>query len=193
VLTTTYTQNDVLSAVSPAPSGENNKQVQNEYDGLGRLTKSCAIGNGSSTACGQNSGSLNGVTTSYGYTFSTGSTTVAAMRGVQSRSSTYDALGRLISATTPEAGTTSYIYDVASSTCGGTTSWGDLVEKVDNAGVHTCFQLDQLHLINTVFAWTGTGSILNCRFFIFDHANNPPSGITELIRVQIGRLTIFPY
>jgi hypothetical protein len=46
-VTHTYTQNDDLMVLSPAPTNENNKQVQKEYDGLGRLTKSCAIGNGS--------------------------------------------------------------------------------------------------------------------------------------------------
>jgi RHS repeat-associated protein len=181
VVRTTYPQNDVLTVVSPAPSGENTKQIQEEYDGLGRLTKSCAIGNGSGTACGQNTGSQNGVTTSCSYTYAPGSITVTAtLGGVQSRSMTYDAMGRLISTTTPEAGVTSYIYDVASSTCGGHTSWGDLVEKVDNSGMHTCFTYDQFHRLGGLFAWTGTGSILDCRSIVYDYMPSPPSGITEL-------------
>jgi len=50
--TYTYNQNDVLVVVGPAPSGENTKQHQLEYDALGRLTSVCEItstlpGNGS--------------------------------------------------------------------------------------------------------------------------------------------------
>lgn len=38
-----YPQNDVLQTLSPSPSGENTKQRQMEYDGLGRLTSVCEL------------------------------------------------------------------------------------------------------------------------------------------------------
>ena len=111
-LTHIYNENDDLVVLSPAPANENNKQVQREYDGLGRLTKSCAIGNGAGTACGQNTGVANGVTTSVTYTSTTGSTTTKTARGSQSRTNTYDALGRLTQKVTPEGGTWNFYYDV---------------------------------------------------------------------------------
>jgi YD repeat-containing protein len=53
--TYSYNQNDVLVTVSPAPSGENTKRRQLEYDALGRLTSVCEMTTvtGSGT-CGQN-------------------------------------------------------------------------------------------------------------------------------------------
>jgi len=176
-LTHTYTQNDDLAVLGPAPSGENTKQVQKEYDGLGRLTKSCAIGNGSSTACGQNTGSANGVTTSFAYSYAPGSTTTTAARGVQSRSKTYDALGRVTSVTTPEGGTTQYVYDTASSTCYNIVSNGDLVEKIDNAQVHTCYGYDALHRL-TGYGAVGSTSTFCPNFVYGDQAYTPPSGVT---------------
>src|SRR6266446_4767869 len=51
-----YSNNDVVVTVGPAPSGENTKRRQLEYDGLGRLISVCEITSGpGSGACGQNS------------------------------------------------------------------------------------------------------------------------------------------
>ena len=58
--TTTYTyqgNNDVLVAIGPAAAGENVKQRQIQYDGLGRISSVCEITSASgsgSGACGQN-------------------------------------------------------------------------------------------------------------------------------------------
>jgi YD repeat-containing protein len=52
----TYTQNDVLSQLGPPSPNENAKQVQSQYDGLGRLTSTCKISSTvtGSISCGQN-------------------------------------------------------------------------------------------------------------------------------------------
>lgn len=186
--TGTYSQNDVLSVASSPPSGENTKQVQNQYDGLGRLTKSCAIGNGSSTACGQNTGMQNGVTTSYSYTAATGSQTTSATRGSQTRSQTFDALGRLTSETKPESGTTSYVYDFyASGVCAGATGGkgvtsepGDLMLKTLNNGLQVCFLHDSLHRLTD----EQSSSADQCKRFRYDKVTNAvqavPSGYSAM-------------
>lgn len=174
-LTHTYTQNDDLVVLSPAPTNENNKQVQKEYDGLGRLTKSCAIGNGSSTACGQNSGSANGVTTSFSYTSAAGSTTTTTTRGSQTRTSTYDALGRVTQKITPEGGTWNYYYDVQAG-CPGSVA-GHLTIVSDPNGNGTCFYYDTLGRPILASANTTT-----CRHFYYDnstgYSGTIPTGIS---------------
>ncbi len=53
-ITYTYSLNDVLMAIGPAPTGENTKRRQLEYDGVGRLTSVCELtGAGGSGSCGQ--------------------------------------------------------------------------------------------------------------------------------------------
>jgi RHS repeat-associated protein len=174
-VTHTYTENDDLVVLSPAPANENNKQVQKEYDGLGRVTKSCAIGNAASTACGQNTGSAKGVTTSFSYTSATGSTTTTATRGSQSRTNKHDALGRLTQKVTPEGGTWNYYYDVVSG-CTGSVP-GKLGKMTDPNGNSICYAYDSLGRPTKVNA-NGT----TCRLFYYDNSTGfsgtIPSGIT---------------
>lgn len=113
LLSNTYSLNDILSVLSPAPSGENNKQVQNQYDGLGRLTSSCAISStvSGNVACGQSTGSSNGILTTTAYTSGAGYQTVTSSRGPsnqQQRSVTVDGAGRTTQKVTPEGGTWTY-------------------------------------------------------------------------------------
>jgi hypothetical protein len=56
VITDSYSQNDFLSLLGPAPAGENNKQTQTQFDGLGRPTSSCVISSivSGNVSCGQN-------------------------------------------------------------------------------------------------------------------------------------------
>ena len=141
--------NDALITAGPAPGCENPKQRQNEYDGLGRLTSVCEVTSGTgSGACGQSS-MQTGYWTKYTYNalnqiLSVTQNAQAAAASQQTRSFTYDYLGRLTSETNPETNnaTTYYTYDT-DPTCG--TSNGDLVKKVDAAGNVTCIAYDLLH------------------------------------------------
>jgi len=132
-----------LSSITPAPAGENAKQVQSAYDGLGRVTSICHIGStvntGSGTACP--SGSYNGAVDVYTYSAGTGYTTVSVTRGSQTRTNTYDALGRMIKQVTPEGGTTTYTYD-ANPGCPGSSN-GQLT-AINMPGNGSCSYYDSL-------------------------------------------------
>lgn len=68
--TFSYNQNDVYITRGPAPSGENTKRRQEEFDGLGRLISVCEITAGTTSApagtCAQNT-SQTGYWTKYSY------------------------------------------------------------------------------------------------------------------------------
>ncbi len=170
-----YNANDVLVTVGPAPSGENTKRRQLEYDPLGRLVSVCEITSATgSGACGQNT-SQTGFWTKYSYNALGKLQTVtqnaqASAGSQQTRSYNYDGMGRLTSETNPESGTTTYSYD-ASSPC--TTSSGDLIKKVDAVGTRTCIGYDALHRPTSVSYSNST----NCKFFVYD--SNPGVGWTE--------------
>jgi RHS repeat-associated protein len=183
---TIYTQNDVLSNLGPPSPGENLKSVQNQYDGLGRLQYSCSI---SSTAtgnasCNQNTGTSNGVTTSYTYpSNNSGQTGVWAARGSQNRGKTYDSLGRIVGNSTPEAGNTTYTYDYTSGApCGGTYPFpGKLVLK-QTPTTFECYDYDSLGRVLDVSAgYVGQGTSA-CRRFRYDNSTGVvgtiPSGIS---------------
>ena len=159
LLTNSYSQNDILTQLAPAPSGENVKEVQTEYDGVGRQTSSCAISSAASgvVSCGQNTNtSLTGVLTKTSYSSALGSTIVTVTRGGQTRSRTYDGLGRLEWETNPESSgvpptiLTVYIYD-SDSYCNQpalglqSPSNGDLISKTDANGNKICYSYDSLH------------------------------------------------
>jgi RHS repeat-associated protein len=181
-LTHTYTQNDDLAVLTPAPSGENIKQVQRQYDGLGRVTKSCAIGNGSTTACGQSTGSANGVTTSTSYTSGTGYQTVSSTRGSQTRSQTVDGLGRVTSSMTPEGGTATNVYDTLPSACNNRAFAhpGKLIYSGFANGNFSCYQYDSLGRVTAITGVSGTNYL--CKRFFYDNSSGAtgtiPSGIT---------------
>jgi RHS repeat-associated protein len=177
IVTKTYVLNDVLSVLSPAPSGENTKAVQKEYDGLSRLKSSCLISTASgSNSCGQ-ANAKTGFLTQYSYD--------AAGRLLQTvenyqvtsprqpRTYTYDFLGRVTTETNPESGTTKYFWDTGSSACGSYTSNGDLMEKRDNAGVSICYGYDGLHRL----VGFGPSNNTNCTGFQYDSAT-PPTGVS---------------
>jgi uncharacterized protein RhaS with RHS repeats len=62
-----YNLNDTTVAVSPAPSGENVKTHQYEYDALGCLTSVCEATTATTAGCGQNDGTGVGYKTAYSY------------------------------------------------------------------------------------------------------------------------------
>lgn len=187
--TFTYPANDILQVLGPAPSGENTKQRQFEYDGLGRLTSVCEVTAGTTswpgTACAQNS-SQTGYRTSYAYNALgqlTGVTQNAQGSSTQTRSYNYDALGRLLSETNPETGqtspgTVSYTYDSDSSgACSGTYN-GDLVKRVDNAVNVTCYAYDALHRVTSITYPSGPQSgVTKKKTFLYDTTTfNCPNG-----------------
>ncbi len=184
----TYAQNDVTTAVGPPAPNENYHITQNQYDGLGRLTSSCAVGSVSGGyGCGQNTGSLSGVTTSYQYLSPNGGqTVVTSARGCcQSRGKTYDGLSRVINYITPEGGNTHYTYDSASTLCaGGVESYpGHLVLKNTANGDSVCYFYDTLgRVTDEGGAYKGATATTVCRRFRFDSASNgvqpQPSGST---------------
>ena len=166
-----YSQNDVLMTAGPAPSGENTKRKQLEYDALGRLTSVCEItaATGSGT-CAQTSPAT-GYWTKYTYDANnnlTGVTQNAQSGSAQTRAFAYDDLGRLTSETTPESGTTTYTYD-SETTCG--TSNGDLVKKLDAIGNVTCYSYDALHRLTSVTYPSGPyASVTPGKYFVYDAA-----------------------
>jgi RHS repeat-associated protein len=171
--TSTYSQNDVLVAIGPAPSGENTKSRQLEYNGMGQLTSVCELtsATGSGT-CGQRNAQTGFWTT---YTFDvmndlTGVTQNAQAPAAQqqTRNYVYDGTSRLTSETNPEPGTTSYGYDSASG-CTGTFT-GDLVKRVDAVGNTTCFAYDILHR-KTSATYSGPYSgVTPNKYFVYDAA-----------------------
>ncbi len=170
--TYTYSQNDVLVVVTPAPTGENAKQRQLEYDALGRVTSVCEItsATGSGT-CGQNNAKT-GFWTKYTYDLNdnlTGVTQNAQPSGSQqTRTYNFDWLSRLTSETNPENGTTAYTYDT-DSTCG--TSAGDQVKGVDAVGNTTCLTYDVLHRNTAITYPSGVyASATPPKTFVYDAA-----------------------
>ncbi len=170
--TYTYTNNDAYQTIGPAPTGENTKQKQFEYDGLGRLASVCEITgttNGGGTCSQKNS--KTGYWTKYAYDALadlTGVTQNAQGTTQQARSYVYDMLGRLTSETNPENGTTAYVYD-ADSTCG--TYNGNQVKRTDNATNVTCYAYDLLHRVTTITYPSGPNhSNTPTKNFVYDSA-----------------------
>jgi RHS repeat-associated protein len=171
-VTFAYTQNDTYRTVGPAPTGENTKRKQSEYDALGRLTSVCEItsATGSGT-CGQTS-TATGYWTTYTYDLLndvTGVTQNAQSTGSkQTRTYIYDDLKRMTSETNPESGTTTYTYDTDAS-CG--TSKGDLVKKIDAVGDTICYAYDLLHRPTSITVSSGTyASSTPIKKFVYDSA-----------------------
>jgi RHS repeat-associated protein len=190
-ITYSYPQNDVLVEVGPAPTGENTKRRQLEYDALGRLTSVCEVtsGTGSGT-CGQYT-TQTGFWTKYTYDALgnlTGVTQNAQSTGSQqTRTYAYDMISRLTSETNPESGTKTYFYDSDSTMCGNGayTSHGDLVKTSDAAGNCVMGYYDTLHRLTDV----GNSAANPCKRFRYDNSSGylgstKPAGLTN----TLGRL-----
>lgn len=170
-VTLSYSANDILQTVGPAPTGENTKRKQSEYNSVGELTSVCEItGLSGSGTCAQNT-SATGYWTKYAYDAAGHLLTVtqnAQSAQVQTRSFTYDDLGRMTSETNPETGTITYAYD-SDSTCG--TSNGDLVKKTDAAGNVICYAYDALHRATSITYPSGPNSSNTPgKHFVYDAA-----------------------
>ena len=182
-ITRSYSGRDVTITLGPAPSGEAVKTLQKEYDGLGRLKSVCQLSSASGSGpCGQDLGGTGFVTT---YSYDALGHVMQVIKNAQSstqqtRSFTYDALGRVLTESYPESGATTYIYDTTSgSTCtawGTITSNGDMVCSKDANGYYTIHFYDALHRLTDVGA---TNPSDYCKRFRYDHASgvlSPPSG-----------------
>jgi RHS repeat-associated protein len=184
--TYSYSNNDVLVTVGPAPSGEGTKRRQMEYDALGRLTSVCEITAGTaawpSGTCAQNL-SQTGYWTKYSYDalgdlLSVTQNAQATSANQQTRTYAFDAMSRLTSETNPESGTKNYVYDSDSTMCGnGTyTSKGDLLKTIDAAGNCVMRYYDALHRL------TDVGDVSRCLRFRYDNTNgvlgSKPSGVS---------------
>jgi RHS repeat-associated protein len=170
-VTLSYSQNDAYQSVGPAPTGENAKRKQVEYDALGRITSVCEITNGTgSGTCGQTN-TATGFWTQYTYDVLgdlTGVTQNAQSGNKQTRSYSYDDLGRMTQEINPETGTTAYTYDT-DSTCG--TYSGNLVKKADAVGNVTCFAYDALHRHTSVIVSSGPyAPSTPKKYFVYDLA-----------------------
>ena len=78
VVTKTYAPGgnyvDILTTLSPNPTGENVKSSQNEFDGLGRVKSTCAILASGGTTCGQVSAASGTAQTTFAYSTFSGET-----------------------------------------------------------------------------------------------------------------------
>jgi RHS repeat-associated protein len=174
--TTMYTNQDVVSVLGPAPSGENTKSVQREVNGVGQLISSCSLLSSGGTACGQAVGGA-GIVDTYAYAYSPGATTTTITRGAESKTLLVDGLGRRISWTTPERGTETFAYDGATSKC--TTPYpGELVSVV--TGVSTeCITYDAYRRVVQQTYYVGS-TAAHCSYFVFGDSSPtvpPGSGI----------------
>jgi RHS repeat-associated protein len=174
-LNTVFSSQDMVSTLGPAPAGELVKKAQSEQDGLGRKKSKCLIsGSTSNTLCSQATGGYSGYPTAYNYDTVDNvlSETRSSSSGSQSKSFTYDALGRVLTAAYPESGTTQLFYDTAPSTpgaaCPGTYN-GDLVKEYDANGNTICYTYDGLHRTLSI-TYTGPNSIGVNKYFVYDTA-----------------------
>src|ERR1700735_4287945 len=170
-VTFAYNQNDTYRTLGPAPTGENTKRKQFEYDALGRLTSVCEVTNATGNgACAQTSAAT-GYWTKYTYDLNNNLTGVIqnaqSSGSQQARTYAYDDLGRMTSEFNPESGTINYTYDT-DATCG--TSKGDLVKKIDPVGNTTCYAYDSLHRpASLTYSGPYSSSTPN-KYFVYDGA-----------------------
>jgi YD repeat-containing protein len=176
--TYTYSQNDIYQEITPPPPGESSKKKQLEYDSIGRVTSVCEItGSTGSGTCGQTVNKT-GFWTKYSYDLLGNMTGVtqnaqAVSSSQQTRTYTFDMLGRLTSELNPETGSTAitYVYDSWDSSCGTYTSAGDLVEKKDAMNNVTCLKYDGRHRVTQITYPSGTyASATPTKCFVYDSA-----------------------
>jgi RHS repeat-associated protein len=159
------------TTLGPAPAGEVVKEVVIELDGLGQLVASCVVSSATgSSAC--DFGGYTGFPTKYTYNpdGTVASVAKSSATNTQTRSFTYDALGRTLTATYPESGTTTYVYDKISGVNGCTsTDYGQLVYSADANGNSSCFQHDSLNRVITI-SYAGPNVDGANKNFVYDSA-----------------------
>jgi RHS repeat-associated protein len=173
IATKQYIANDVLTTLTPAPSGENSKATQKEFDGLGRLRSVCVIsGAPGSGSCLQANGKTGFLTQ---YVYDAAGRLLKTVENAQvsspqqSRSYTYDLLGRVLTETNPESGTTYYTYDSVNGSSCTSASAGDMVQKQDANGNISCYHYDGLHR-DTYTTYAGPNSNGISKYLVYDAA-----------------------
>ena len=115
------------------------------------------------------SGSL---TIATNYTYDAMARLLTIVQGIQTRSFTYDDLGRMLSETHPESGTTIYSYDANS----------NLVGKTDARGISAFYTYDELNRVTQKYYSDATPSAS----YYYDSA--PPDSPISILN-PVGRLT----
>ncbi len=96
----------------------------------------------------------------------------------QTRTFTYDGLGRLKTEATPETNGVAYSYTFdTDATCG--TSNGDLVKRSDPAGGVTCYTYDSLHRAKDITYSGGYASATDQKHFVYDSATVNGTAMTN--------------
>jgi len=135
VSTSSYSDN-MVTVTDPA-----GKQREGYSDGLGRLTEVVEPD--------PTNGNALDLTTTYTYNVFNQLTNVS--QGSQSRSYVYDALGRLNSSTTPEAGTVCIgTYSGTICQANGYDQWNNLLYRTDARGVVTNYLYDSLNRLTGI-------------------------------------------
>lgn len=172
-----YTKNDILKTVNGQPAGENPKKWNYEYDSAGQLIRTCEITSAAgSGGCGQNVAYTGFYTASYRDPLERISNVYmnaqAGSAGWQPRTFSYDYLGRLLSETNPETGTTTYTYDTVNDTGIGCTvnAAGNLVEKTDARGDKLCLSWQVGHRLASIGSGGPDASITPDKCFVYDAA-----------------------
>ena len=169
----TYNYNVTLTTLGPLPANgvEKLKQKQLQDDGLGRTTSVCEITSAAGSGSCKQSVAQTGFWTTYTYDALGDITAVsqnAQSSSPQSRTFTYDGLGRLLSESNPESGKTTYVYDT-DTTCG--TFAGSLVRTTDAVGNVICFGWDVLHRETSVTYNSGSYKATTpTKCFVYDSA-----------------------
>lgn len=97
----------------------------------------------------------------------------ACSQGGQSRTYSYDGIGRLTSSVTPEAGMLC-IGTVSAGSCQGNgyDTWGDLTTRTDARGVVTSYSYDSLNRLHQVTYNVGTTGVVNPGTVTYSYGTN---------------------
>jgi len=131
--TISYSGNTITS------TDQSGKQMKAQFDGSGRMV----------SAFEPDVTNSNALTVQTSYTYTVLGAVATVTQGSQTRSFTYDGMGRLTSETTPEAGTSSYQYN----------SFNLMTQKTDARGVITTYTYDTLNRLTQVSYNVGTTGV----------------------------------
>ena len=168
---------------------ENGASRISQIDGLGRTTVVCEIssnnsmpGSGQPTSCGTDITGT-GFTTTYSYALATGTTTVT--QGAQTRTFQNDWLGRPVSVTEPESGTTTYGYTFNATGLQVTRTRPKANQTSPSAQTTTTTQYDSIGRVVSIAYGDGTPT----KTFVYDTSAGP--GFSDLAQANLkGRLSV---